>query len=358
VNVSRAQVLSYRLLRHGLSGPPPADALLALGVQDTPVGAAAQALSVRSLPGDGLATVWSFRGAPHRVAGSLPALSAALWPVSEIDAIARLAGFGTTLKKAGLSGVEAIAVTAFAVASVVTGPTVKGDLSAAVTRAVPDAYSFWCRGCDATHVHDQLLRLSALHGGVRLESQSPVTFVPVPRWKGVPSAASGVERLVAAYLTLHGPATLKDVAGFFGSTGPAFKPAWPGSGLAEVSVDGKKAYLPEESVSELRSASPMRGVRLLPPSDPYLQARDRELLVPAKEHRAALWTVLAGPGAVVADGEVAGVWRAKQGPKGRLDVTVTPFGSLGPRVRPEVASEAERVAGVRGAASVAVTYAD
>jgi hypothetical protein len=65
VNVTRAQVLAYRTVMHGLAGAPPDDALLDLGVQDTPPGVAAQALSVRGLDGSKLLAAWTFRGAPH-----------------------------------------------------------------------------------------------------------------------------------------------------------------------------------------------------------------------------------------------------------------------------------------------------
>jgi hypothetical protein len=352
--VKRSQVLAYRLAAHGVYGSSPDDALLDLGVQDTPGGAAALALSVRGLPSRGLSFAWSFRGAPHlHRTRDLPALAAALWPLSEADAYARLAGFGTTLKKAERSGLEALALTAKAVRAVVTKETSKGDLSGRVTTKIPDAYAYWCRGCQATHVHDQLLRLAALPGGVRLGSTAPVTFVPIASRRAVPSVASGVERLVTAYLMLHGPATPADVGGFFGSSGTALKAAWP-EGLAEVSVDGRKAWLPEELLPSLEGAPAPEGVRLLGPGDPYLQARDRDLLVPSKAHAKKVWTVLGNPGVLLHDGEVAGIWRAKQGGKGRLDVTVIAFG----RARPDVSQEAARVATVKGASDVRVTYAD
>ena len=353
MNVTRAQVLAYRARAHGLAGDAPHDALLDLGVQDTPPGSAALALSARGMDGDGLTTVWSFRGAPHRHrTGDLRALSKATWPLSDADAYARLGGLGATLKKAGRSGVEAIATTARAVGDLVADGTAKGELSAAVTRAIPGDYAFWCRGCAATHVYDQLLRLSALHGGAYLATSTPVTFRRIPRWSGPPGAPAGTERLLRAYLTLHGPATPADAAGYLGSAGPHVRPAWP-DGLAEVRVDGRKAWLPEEAVAALRDAPEASFTRLLPPSDPYLQARDRELLVPDPARRKALWTILAGPGAVVADGEVAGLWRAKQAGKGRLAVTVTAWAPLD---RAAVDAEAARVAEVRGAAGYDVTY--
>ncbi|MDQ1712890.1 MAG: hypothetical protein QOE45_2340 [Frankiaceae bacterium] len=351
--MKRAEVIAYRYAMHGLGGDLPSDALLALGVQDSNVGSAALALSARGLAPSRLVTVWSFRGAPHlHRSADLAALSPALWPLSEADALSRLGSLGTALKKAGRSGVTAIAETAAAVRDVVTGPTAKGDLSAAVTSRIDAAYSFWCRGCGATHVHDQLLRMAAFHGGVRNDGAAPVTFMPIPKWRGVPSSAKGTDRLVTAYLTLHGPATPGDAGGFLGTTAANVRPAWP-DGLTEVSVDGRASWLPAGVTT---GAPRPNGVRLLPPSDPYLQMRDRELLVPDAAHRKALWTILASPGAVVVGGEVAGTWRAKQAGKGRLAVSVTAFASLGPKVRAALDDEAARVAAVRGAASYEVRH--
>jgi hypothetical protein len=355
VKASRAQVLAYRLAMSGLAGGPPHDALLDLGVQDMQGGTAAQALAVRGMDAARLQTAWSFRGAPHlHRTADLPRLAAALWPLSENDAAARLAGFGTTLKKAGLSPIEAIAETAAAIRRVVTGKTSKSDLSSGVTKLIADDYSYWCRGCQATHVQDQLLRIAGPAGGIRMVPGPPAEFFPMARRPAVPKAPAGVERMVAAYLTLHGPATVTEVGGWFGSSGRSLGPAWP-DGLAEVNVDGRKAWLPEESLDDLRSAAPVKGVLLLPPYDPYLQARDRDLLVADKAKAKQVWTVLGNPGVMLRDGEVAGIWRAKQAGKKRLDVTVTAFGKPPPAAAMQ--AEAERVAAVRGAEDVRVTVA-
>lgn len=110
-----------------------------------------------------------------------------------------------------------------------------------------------------------------------------------------------------------------------------------------------------DRLDALRAAEPARLVRLLPPGDPYLQARDRALLVPEKAHQQQLWRMLGNPGALLVDGEVAGVWRAKQAGKGRLELTVTPFAPLTKRVIGNVEAEAETVRAARGAAEIRVT---
>ncbi len=108
---------------------------------------------------------------------------------------------------------------------------------------------------------------------------------------------------------------------------------WP-LGLVEVRVEGQLRWMAETEVDEVAAAPTPELVRLVPASDPYLQTRDRELLVPEPAHRKALWKILASPGALLVDGEVAGTWRAKQtkptkaDPEATLEVTVEPFGRL------------------------------
>jgi hypothetical protein len=94
-------------------------------------------------------------------------------------------------------------------------------------------------------------------------------------------------------------------------------------------------------------------VRLLGAFDPYLQARDRDLIVPDKAVQKALWPVLGRPGALFVDGEVAGTWRTKASGT-KLTITVEAFGPLPESVWKRVDEEAERIAEVRAAKDVTV----
>lgn len=118
----------------------------------------------------------------------------------------------------------------------------------------------------------------------------------------------------------------------------------------------RRAWLPGDRLAALREAPLARLVRLLPPSDPYLQARDRALLVPDRDRQKALWRAISNPGAVLADGEIAGTWRARMAGRARLEVTVAGFGALSAAARAAVEDEAARVAAARGAAYVRVRY--
>jgi hypothetical protein len=365
VKVDRKQVLGYRVAAHGLhreTSDATKLAVLDLGIQHASVDSVRAALAAR-LPtgaeygGADLATVWSFRGAPHLLRrGDLATLATELWPRGEADATTRLGGEGSALRKAGMSRLEAITATAKALRAVVTVPITKGEASAAVTERLPAACSYWCRGCGATHVYNTLWQLTGLAAGVELLPRTgPTTLGPINGRGPVPAGTAGAQRPMRSYLALHGPATVAEAAGYLGTNQKEAREMWP-DGLVEIEVDGRVCYLPEDRVDELRTAPPPGVVRLLPALDPWLQARDRELIVPREADRKALWRILGNPGGVLAGGEIVGTWRAKVAGKRRLQVGVTAFGRLSPATRKAIEAEAEVLAAARGAAEVSVGF--
>jgi hypothetical protein len=363
-SVDRRQVLAYRASAQGLhreGNDPAALAVLDLGVQDTPPGSAAQALAARlrsSRAGlaaePGLRTTWTVRGAPHvHRAAELEPLARALWPLSDDDALARLDTSSSPVRASGMAARDALRLVAGQLADIVTEPMPKGDASTALTLRIPSALTVDCRRCRATHIVETLFRTAVLPAGIAFAARGRgVTFEPIPAWAGVPHEAAGTEHLVAAYLRLHGPATRADVAAFLGTKPAALTGPWPDE-LAEVVVDGQPRSIPAAAVDDLLAAPDPPGLRLLPPSDPWLQARDRDFVVPDRAHSEALWPILGRPGAVLVDGEIAGVWRARKAAR-RLDVTVTPFRRLAAAPRRSLDDEAARLAAARGVSDAAV----
>jgi Winged helix DNA-binding domain len=360
LRVGREQVLAYRLGATGLwaTGSGDGAGTLDLGVQDTPGGSARIALAIRGWGWPaGAVLAWTFRGAPHvHRAGDLRPLALALWPRSEADGLAKISWERSRLQRTGMSIREALAVTAGAMRTEITEPTVKGVASAAVTGRLPPQLAHECRACRSTHVYESLFRMAALPAGIRLEpGASPATLVPVDDWPGVPDKQAGVESLVRTYLRLLGPAGLVEAARWLSTTRAELRPSWPDD-LIEVSVEGQPAWIPEEQLDALRAATMPRVVRLLPPSDPYLQARDRDLLLPDRVAQKALWPALGPPGAVLVNGEIVGTWRTRAAGRRSLRVNVTPFGALFPDDRMAVDDQARIVAEVRGIAEVSVQY--
>jgi len=363
--VSREQVLAHRQAVHGLvarRSSLDALAVLDLGVQNTPPGALPAALSARlsdplppsaDVTAEGALTLaWTVRGAPHlHRSADLQMIAAACWPRDEADAAARLGWQRKRLAEVDGAARWAYRTVAEAVRSVLTQATTKAALSRAVTDAIPGALSPFCRPCGVHHVGEQLLRLAALPGGARLVPGSrPLTFEPIPHWPGPPADDAACSTPVqAAYLRFFPPATDADIAGFLGTTRAATAPDRPAA--VAVAVAGREGLVTAADVDALLAARCDDVVRLLPPSDPFLQGRDRELLVPGAAHRRQVWPALGSPGVVVSGVDVVGVWRPTLKGK-RLDVAVTAFRPLGAQERAAVTTEAERLAVVRGANEV------
>ena len=366
--VDRAQVLAHRVVAQGLDRSTEdlaALPLLDLGVQDSVAGSAAAAVAAR-VPdpatrlddGRRWTTAWTLRGAPHvHRRGDLPSLATALWPVDAADAVARLAGNGAQIRKAGADALDVLRATAEALAEVVDHRMTKGEASTAVTPRIPRDGVTWCRGCDAHHVGEQLMRLAALPAGLRLvPGATPATLEPIPGWGGPPDGEDGLARLVTAVLRTHGPARRPDVSGYLDAAPRAIVAAWPDDDLAEVRVDGRSAWVAADALDALLAAPPPRLTRLLPRSDPWLAARDRELTVPDPARRKEVWRILGSPGALLVDGEVVGTWRAGgSGP--RLEITVAPFADLSRRTRRELDEETDRLRVARGASDVRLEVA-
>jgi hypothetical protein len=363
VDLTRRQVLAHRFAAQGLHRTAVAAAELAvldLGVQNSPPGALPVALSARLrdplapdvdlTAGGALSLVWSHRGAPHlHRAADLPALAAACWPRDDADAAARLGWQRARLAEVGGASRDALRTVADAVRAVLDGPMTKAELSAAVTARVPAELSPFCRGCDVHHVGEQLLRLAGLPAGIRLRPGGrPLVLEPVPEWAGPPADGdAGTTAVQRAFVRTSGPVSDADLAAHLGTTRAAVVPDRPG-GLVPVRVDGRPAAVDADLVAAIQAAEPPDTLRLLPPSDPWLGARDREVTVPDAAHRTRIWVSLGAPGIVLAGVEVVAVWRTRQ--RGRTLRVETE--SFGPRV--DVGPEAERLALARGAAAVEV----
>jgi hypothetical protein len=363
IQVTRAQVLAHRQEVHGLAARRPrlTDlAVLDLGVQNTPPGALIAALSARLdappgpdadlTAGGALTLAWTLRGAPHlHRTADLPVVAAACWPRDDADAAARLGWQRKRLAEVDGAARWAYRTVAEAVRAVLVAPMTKSALSRAVTERVPVELSPFCKPCGVHHVGEQLLRLAALPGGARLVPGSrPLLFEPIPGWPGPPADDVASSRPIQdAYLRFFAPASDADLAAFLATTRTAAAADRP-AGTVEVEVEGRRGVVAEADLDAVRSAEVREVVRLLPPSDPFLQGRDRELLVPEPGDRKQIWTSLGAPGVVVSGIEVIGVWRTTQR-GGKLDVAVTRFRPFGDAEWTAVTAEAERLGVVRGA---------
>lgn len=335
-----------------------ADAL-DLGVQDTGRDAASWALANRGVPvaervsleqADELVLVWSLRGAPHYYRrADLQGVLDAVSPFDDADARKRTLNASKQLAAVGVDMLEGLGVVAEALREVVTTPMTKGDVSGALNARLPEPYLHWCNPCQATHVYEQPFRFAALFAGLELmPGTSPPVLRPVPGWRrppgpGDPEQAPRRLGVIEGYLRLLGPATPADVAGFLEAPLTVVKQHWPVEAV-ETDVDGHRAWvLPGPPP---RPVGPGL-VRLLGSHDLYLQARDRERVVPDRARHKALWPVIGRPGAVLVGTEVVGTWRPRASGK-TLNLVVDLWSRVPAATRTAIADEADRLAAHRG----------
>jgi hypothetical protein len=347
VQLTRADVLAFRVRAQQLdrsAGTLADTAVLDLGVQDTGADAGRWALAVRGLddvPVDQLALVWTLRGAPHLYRrADLPGVAAATAPFSDADAGKRIFDAAKPLKAAGIPILTALDTVAAEMRSIVTAPTGKGEMSRRLTERLDAPYLRFCRVCDATHLYEQPFRLAALRAGLELQPDtSPPVLQPIAGFTPADAVPEHLD-VVRAYLRLHGPATPQQVAGYLDAPVTEVRARWPAD-AAEVWVDGERRWALD---GDAFRDGPVRTTRLLGPFDPYLQTRDRSLLVPDPVRARDLWRTLGRPGGVLVDGEIIGTWRPRKAGK-RLTVLIDPWRDV-PTAALE--PEAERLAAVRG----------
>jgi hypothetical protein len=242
-----------------------------------------------------------------------------------------------------------------------------GTLLARVTEAVADALDgrelerddfhqalrdrlepellWWCKNCDSHHVHPSVWRSAGLYGVLAITGRRGRTTLFGRPPAHEPDEGAGAE-LARRYLRAYGPSTRADFRLWAGIAPHHAQLLWAGveDELEEVGLDGQRAYILAADAERLDEPPSSAGVRLVPGLDPYLAQRDRERFVPDAGLRRRLWRPIGNPGAVLAGGELAGLWRAAK--KGRkLTVTVEPVERF---AEEDLEPEARRIAAARG----------
>lgn len=351
MDVTREQALRFRYLQQGLSGQRSRGdcSVLDVGVQDTGGPRAARwALALRGCDVDDarLVHAWTLRGAPHAYRRrEVAQVAAATAPYDEADAAKRVFDAARSLREAGLTVLDALDTVAGHMRDVVVEPTVKGEVSTALTARLPPPYLRECRSCEAVHAFEQPFRLAALRGGLELvPDTSPPVLRRIDGWEGPATSVPDHLDPIRAVVHLLGPATPGLVAGFLDAPVRTVRRHWPHD-TVEVVVDGAPREVLADDLEGLRAAPPADGVRLLGAFDPWLQVRDRDLLVSDPDRRKDLWRTLGRPGGVLVGHELVGTWRPRS--KGeRLQLHVETWDARD--LPPGLDDQAERLADHRG----------
>ena len=356
------QVLAFRLARSGLVSRSSAGlaAAAACPLSDFARHAALLALAARmdgvsresydrAIDAGELVVAHAVRGAIHAVAPGDDALyGRALIARDDAELGAQLGRQvqGLAAEK-GFAPTDALAEVAAAIRAALAdgGALDKNALHAELRTRVGEDLQPWCRGCGSHHVAPMLWRYATVEAGARLDASRRYVG-------GEPASAPDATEAVRRFLGFYGPSTPAGFAEWAGLARSHAQRLWDAvaPALDEVRVDGRSAWIAREDTAALASPPAAAGVRLLPPGDPYLQKPNRALLAPFPELRKRLFRPVASPGAVLADGRLAGLWRAKA--RGRTtELTVETITRV---ARGDLEEEARRVAQVRGASDLAL----
>lgn len=387
-------VIAFRLHAHHLTGRQPADDLHgvagACGMQNSPPGSALLALHARvedvtqerfdHLVGEeqSLLQTWCMRGSPFCFpTADAPVFTTGVLPVGETARLHLIIGIEHALNALGMGLDEAVEHTAAEIGTVLSGRQLAinelgAELAERIADTLPSAQrTTWqengpygpIQPLGEAVVHF-CIRMLTLRGLVCLapRSQNKAPFVLLEEWLGQPlpqvDPDSARAALLRRYLHCYGPSTRKDFAAWVGVHAGDVDPWWSilEDELTPVDVDGRRAWILADDLDALQSPPEPRGVRLLPPRDPYTQMRDRDTIVDKQHHR-QVWKTVGAPGAVLTDGTIVGTWRPRK--SGRtLTLTVTTFRSLSTKLRTQLREEADRVAELRGASTVHVEFED
>ena len=99
-----------------------------------------------------------------------------------------------------------------------------------------------------------------------------------------------------------------------------------------MELDGKRRWVLAEDLNLLSQGEEGERLLLLGSHDPYLDLRDRELILPDKTRQRQVWKTVGNPGAVLLGGRVIGFWSVRTRGE-NLDVSVTLFEPLSPAQR-------------------------
>lgn len=182
----------------------------------------------------------------------------------------------------------------------------------------------------------------------RREGNSP-TFTSFKNWTGhmpakIPDAGKALTR---KFLHCYGPSTKAYFMDWLGCSPEQAKRLWNSIAdeMIPVTVGGKICYLLSDDQIALQSFE-ATSLLLLGAHDPYLDIRDRSLILEHQPLHKTVWKTVANPGVVLKCGQIAGIWKTKTA-AGKLEISIQLFEPLSGSEKKELKSLAEEYAAFR-----------
>jgi len=153
------------------------------------------------------------------------------------------------------------------------------------------------------------------------------TFTSYKGWLGQPlkSDPDSAKRLVRKYLHCYGPATAEGFMEWLGCSKKQAERLWKSVAdeMEPVRLFGKETFILSGNKDLLCSPPSLhRELLLLGGHDPYLDQRDRQILLSDQSLHQQVWKTITNPGAIVRHGEIIGIWTSKKKGKG-MEINMT-----------------------------------
>lgn len=384
MRVDRDQVVAFRMATHNLSMRLPSASMVEAagpsGVQETPTGSAALAFLARvdgMTPGEleqalrnerSLVSIWSVRGAPYVVPSTdVDVFSRGALPLDLASFKQTLGGWTGSLADAGLDPFDVLDQVAAAARELLDGRTMNvNELRDEIYARTPSLASVDRPSGAHADMPEPLFRALGTTGVACIVANrgTDAELARLDQWLSrTPGDAQDRDtaraELVRRFLHSYGPAPARQFAEWSQRSTADAKDAFTliADELVEVTTDHGRAFVLEADQPLLAAPPEPVGVRLLPVQDPFLQQRDRSTLVSDDTNRRRLWQPVRGPGGVLIDGEICGVWPSRTKPP-RLEVTIEPFRRLLRAEEGGIEAEAALIAPFRNCETVQVNYSD
>jgi len=382
MNVEAEKIRGYRLHAHHLDGKIPIDGLVhaagACGLQNTPPGAWETALWNRlegcTLPilhealyeQKGLLQAWSYRGVP------------VVFPAEQSDifltALISQDGEWPWIYTRGITGAldylqmpfDDLLLRTKEAAKYLDSHTIKSKetldstLAKIIENDLPqDEQALWRGPSMYGNPEKQTVGEAAVSFLLRpcsfsslvvfgeRQGMSP-TFTSFKNWTGrMPGGLPGADKeLVRKFLHCYGPATLDSFMRWLGCSKKQAHRLWNAISdeMEPVQVEGKNCYMLSEDVNNLFCAeSSGEKLILLGAHDPYLDMKDRAVILENKSFHKTVWKFVANPGVVLRGGRIIGIWKTKT-TKDHLNISMTLWESAQPSEQRALKSLAEEYA--------------
>lgn len=177
------------------------------------------------------------------------------------------------------------------------------------------------------------------------------TFTSFKNWTGhMPYPMPNAEKqLTRKFLHCYGPTTVSSFMTWLGCSRQQANRLWNtiSDEMESVQVDGKICWMLSEDMEGLLHAEQdEERFMLLGAHDPYLDMKDKSVILEDKAFHKQVWKYVANPGVILRGGRVVGIWKAKT-QKEKLDVVMTVWETIKPSEQQVLKSLVEEYAAFR-----------